>query len=312
MNQISLFAGASSAGAEVLTMTSREIAELTGKRHDNVMVDCRKLVEFYAETYSPEKSGEFVKSSTYKDSTGRELPCYELNKMASLDLVTGYSLPHRHAVNKRWQELEAQAAAGQVGAKPAAVVDVLPLSVVESLAACVERNVISKADSALCVKAWLASANPAFIGALGHLSGAPSTPDVVAPTTPASAQLDADVAPENADLPHFLRIEYEQTRRGRRVKSRPKFAGTPTPLRLNTKGHAMLNGGGEFGMNALGLGVYVVGGYVEVRRALYEFDIDTITGEVTVNGARFSAGGRLRGMQCWKAVKLLRHLSGME
>ena len=96
--------------SEVLTMTSREIAELCEKRHDHVMVDCRKLADFYAETYSPEKSGEFVKSATYTDSTGRSLPCFELNKQACLDLVTGYSLPHRHAVNRRWQELEAEKA----------------------------------------------------------------------------------------------------------------------------------------------------------------------------------------------------------
>ena len=91
----------------VLTMTSREIAELTGKRHTHVMEDCRKLADFYTETYSAEKSAQFVKSSTYIDSTGRALPCFELNKQASLDLVTGYSLAHRHAVNVRWQELEA-------------------------------------------------------------------------------------------------------------------------------------------------------------------------------------------------------------
>ena len=85
----------------VLTMTSREIAELTGKRHDNVMADCRTLAAFYAQTYSPEKSGEWVKSRTYTDSTGRALPCFELNKQASLDLVTGYSLAHRHAAMPR-------------------------------------------------------------------------------------------------------------------------------------------------------------------------------------------------------------------
>ena len=93
--------------SEILTMTSREIAELTGKRHTHVMEDCRKLADFYTETYSAEKSAQFVKSSTYIDSTGRALPCFELNKQASLDLVTGYSLAHRHAVNVRWQELEA-------------------------------------------------------------------------------------------------------------------------------------------------------------------------------------------------------------
>lgn len=102
--------GAIVLGSEVLTMTSREIAELCEKRHDNVMADCRKLADFYAQTYSPEKSGEFVKSTTYTDSTGRSLPCFELNKQACLDLVTGYSLPHRHAVNRRWQELEAEKA----------------------------------------------------------------------------------------------------------------------------------------------------------------------------------------------------------
>ena len=109
---------------QVLTMTSREIAQLCDKRHTHVMDDCRKLAEFYAATYSAEKSAKFVKSTTYTDSTGRVLPCYELSKQASLDLVTGYSLPHRHAVNRRWQELEA------AQAKPAELsrMDILKLA----------------------------------------------------------------------------------------------------------------------------------------------------------------------------------------
>jgi len=92
----------------VVTMDSRVIAEITGKRHDNVMIDCKKLENYYQSCYSPEKSGELIKSTTYKDVTGRQLPCYELSKEAVLDLITGYSLPHRHAVNKRWMELEEQ------------------------------------------------------------------------------------------------------------------------------------------------------------------------------------------------------------
>lgn len=89
-----------------ITMSSNEIADLCEKRHDHVMADCRKLAAFYSKTYSPEKSGELIRSDLYKDSIGRNLPCFKLNKQASLDLVTGYSLPHRHAVNKRWMELE--------------------------------------------------------------------------------------------------------------------------------------------------------------------------------------------------------------
>lgn len=104
MNQITAYTDKT-----IISMTSREIAELCDKRHDNVMADCRKLSEFYTQTYSPEKSGELVKSSTYVDSTGRSLLCFALDKPACIDLVTGYSLPHRHAVNKRWQELEEQA-----------------------------------------------------------------------------------------------------------------------------------------------------------------------------------------------------------
>lgn len=104
MNNLTL----SAAAGQPATMSSREIAELTGKRHDNVMMDCRKLRDFYSETYSPEKSGEHFKHGAYVDSTGRTLPCFNLSKDAALDLVTGYSLPHRHAVNQRWQELESK------------------------------------------------------------------------------------------------------------------------------------------------------------------------------------------------------------
>jgi phage antirepressor YoqD-like protein len=96
------------------TMTSREIAELCDKRHDNVMADCRKLIEFYGQTYSPEKSGELVSLSTYVDGSNRSVACFALTREASLDLVTGYSLPHRHAVNKRWQQLETQVAKPQL------------------------------------------------------------------------------------------------------------------------------------------------------------------------------------------------------
>jgi len=51
----------------IRTMSSREIAELTGKRHDHVMRDIRTMLEELKLT-GPSFGG------SYKDSTGRSLP----------------------------------------------------------------------------------------------------------------------------------------------------------------------------------------------------------------------------------------------
>lgn len=82
-----------------VTMSSLEIAELTGKRHKHVLVDIRKML---AEVNSAEKSAQ------YKDSTGRSLPMLLLNKEECLCLISGYSIKLRMAIIKRWQELESQ------------------------------------------------------------------------------------------------------------------------------------------------------------------------------------------------------------
>jgi len=82
------------------TMSSREIAELTGKRHDHVMADIRKMLN-ELEIQSPEFSGD------YTDNSGRRYPCFNLPKRETYILVTGYSIPLRAKVIDRWQELEA-------------------------------------------------------------------------------------------------------------------------------------------------------------------------------------------------------------
>lgn len=84
-----------------LTMSSREIAELTGKRHDNVMVLCRSLrdmgvcPEIQETPYVNEQNGQ-----TY-------LEC-RLGKRDSLVLIARISPEFTAAVVDRWQELEAQ------------------------------------------------------------------------------------------------------------------------------------------------------------------------------------------------------------
>ena len=57
-------------GATPLTMTSVEIAELTGKRHDNVMADIRKML---VEIQSPEKSGDYQDGRYPQDAGGNSI-----------------------------------------------------------------------------------------------------------------------------------------------------------------------------------------------------------------------------------------------
>lgn len=86
----------------VQTMSSKEIADMTGKEHYNVLADIRNMFE-QLQIDSTEFSGQ------YKDSTGRTLPCFNLNKDLSICLVSGYNVQLRMAIIKRWNELESQA-----------------------------------------------------------------------------------------------------------------------------------------------------------------------------------------------------------
>lgn len=81
------------------TMSTLEVAELTGKRHDNVMVDVRNML------FQLDKDG-LTFQGTYRDSMNREKPCYHLPQRECLILVSGYSIPMRAKIVDRWQELE--------------------------------------------------------------------------------------------------------------------------------------------------------------------------------------------------------------
>ena len=84
----------------VLMMSSREIAELTGKRHDHVLRDTENMLSELGQT-SPQFWGELP------DSYGRPQKVALLPKDLTITLVAGYNVVVRHAIVKRWQELEA-------------------------------------------------------------------------------------------------------------------------------------------------------------------------------------------------------------
>ncbi|MGL4507580.1 MAG: Rha family transcriptional regulator [Aeromonas sobria] len=83
---------------EMTTMSSREIAELTGKRHDNVMRDIRNMMS---------ELGVLKSEETYNHpSNGQEYSMFSLSKEETLCLVAGYHAKLRMAIIKRWGELE--------------------------------------------------------------------------------------------------------------------------------------------------------------------------------------------------------------
>lgn len=77
-------------------MSSREIAELTGKRHDNVMADIRVMFNELG-IDAPEFSG------TYMTGRGNSYECFNLPKRETLILVSGYSVALRAKIVDRWQ-----------------------------------------------------------------------------------------------------------------------------------------------------------------------------------------------------------------
>jgi phage regulator Rha-like protein len=85
-------------------MSSLEIAELTGKQHKDVIRDIRVMRD------ALEKDGANLRH-VIEDFDGRGYTsCFHLNRTLTETLITGYSIPLRHKVILRLQELEAGSA----------------------------------------------------------------------------------------------------------------------------------------------------------------------------------------------------------
>ena len=83
------------------TMSSLEIAKLTGKPHNDVL----KAIRAMEPAWEKVTEGKFSRSE-YKDSTGRTLPCFELTKTECLYVATKFNDEARAILVMRWEELE--------------------------------------------------------------------------------------------------------------------------------------------------------------------------------------------------------------
>ncbi len=86
-------------------MSSREIAELTGKLHSHVMRDIREML---VQLYGPGGASKF--GSSYVTEQNKVVPEFLLPRRETEILVSGYSIPLRARIIDRWHELEAKQA----------------------------------------------------------------------------------------------------------------------------------------------------------------------------------------------------------
>ncbi len=86
------------------TMSSREIAQLCNKDHRHVLRDIDDLNATYEVMALPK-----VGQSDYIADNGQSYRQFLLSKEQTIDLITGYRADIRIRINRRWQELEANA-----------------------------------------------------------------------------------------------------------------------------------------------------------------------------------------------------------
>lgn len=98
---------------KTITMTTVELAAMTGKRHDHVMRDADRALEAITtsrtacEKMAPDLGASIgVTETTYQDKYKRDKRMLILNKQMIFTIITGYDTALRFTVVGRWIELE--------------------------------------------------------------------------------------------------------------------------------------------------------------------------------------------------------------
>lgn len=95
----------------VLTMSSKEIAELTGKRHGDVIRDIRVMLEDLGDDANLRHVSEEADKRGYT-------ALIALPKDLTITLISGYNVVLRKRIVDRWLELEEEAAQAKQAAAP--------------------------------------------------------------------------------------------------------------------------------------------------------------------------------------------------
>lgn len=95
-------------GKEIPAVTSLQVAEAFGKRHDNVLADIRKIIEADDDGFALLNFQE----CSYTNENNREMPMYVMSKDGFVLLVMGYTGPEAMRMKKayiaRFNEMEEQ------------------------------------------------------------------------------------------------------------------------------------------------------------------------------------------------------------
>lgn len=144
------------------TMTSLQIAEVTGKNHKDVLRSIREMENAWTKI-----TGRNFALSTYTDRSGKSNPCYQLNKTECLYIATKFNDEARAKLVIRWEELERQNAQPSI---PQNFAEALRLAATqqEQLEA-QQAELEAAAPKVAFANAMLASKNSCLVGELAKI-----------------------------------------------------------------------------------------------------------------------------------------------
>nr|DAX20126.1 MAG TPA: KilAC domain protein [Caudoviricetes sp.] len=144
------------------TMTSLQIAEVTGKPHNDVLKAIRAMEPAWVKI----TQGKFS-LSTYTDKSGKSNPCYQLTKTECLYIATKFNDEARAKLVIRWEELERQNAQPSI---PQNFAEALRLAATQQEQLEAQRAELEAAAPKVAfANAMLASKNSCLVGELAKI-----------------------------------------------------------------------------------------------------------------------------------------------